>query len=105
MLDMAFDRLRLRRVTTYFRSDNLRTERLTTRAGFQQEGRIREAWFVDGRHLDCILVGLLREEWLAHRDALRAELAGPIEVVLGRPGIAPGPTLLEAAVERTEIRA
>src|SRR3712207_5045535 len=29
LLDVAFDRLRLRRVTTFFRADNLRTERLT----------------------------------------------------------------------------
>jgi RimJ/RimL family protein N-acetyltransferase len=46
LLDIAFDRLRLRRVTTYFRSDNQRSERLTRRAGFVQEGLLREAWFV-----------------------------------------------------------
>ena len=48
LLDMAFDRLRLRRVTTFFRSDNQRTERLTRRAGFRQEGCMREAWFAGG---------------------------------------------------------
>ena len=56
-------------------------ERLTQRAGFQQEGRLREAWFVSGRHLDCLVVGLLREEWRRARDALRAELGGSIEIV------------------------
>src|SRR5882724_3843453 len=63
LLDLAFDRLRLHRVTTFFRSDNLRTERLTKRVGFQQEGRMRGAWFADGRFLDCMIVGLLRDEW------------------------------------------
>lgn len=75
LLDIAFDRLRLHRVTTFFRADNLRTERLTQRVGFREEGRMREAWFAGGRHLDCIVVGMLREEWLLHRAAVRAHLA------------------------------
>lgn len=82
LLDLAFDRLRLRRVTTFFRSDNLRTERLTRRAGFQQEGRMRQAWFADGRFLDCVVVGLLRDEWHSRRTALGAELDGSTTVVL-----------------------
>jgi RimJ/RimL family protein N-acetyltransferase len=89
MLDMAFDRLRLRRVTTFFRSDNLRTERLTRRVGFRSEGRLREAWLVGGQFLDCIVVGLLRDEWYARRDALRAELDSSVEVVLGSEGRTP----------------
>jgi RimJ/RimL family protein N-acetyltransferase len=91
LLDVAFDRLRLRRVTTFFRADNLRTERLTRRAGFQVEGRMREAWFVGGRHLDAVVVGLLREEWHARREALRAELGGDVAIVFGRPGAGPTP--------------
>jgi len=85
MLDVAFDRLRLRRVTTFFRSDNLRSERLVNRLGFQPEGRMREAWFAGGRFLDCIVVGLLREEWHARRESLRAELDRSVEVVLRSP--------------------
>ena len=81
LLDIAFDRLRLRRMTTYFRADNLRSERLTQRLGFLQEGRLREAWFVSGRSLDCVVVGMLREEWYARRSALRQELGGHVEVV------------------------
>jgi RimJ/RimL family protein N-acetyltransferase len=83
MLDTAFERLRLRRVTTFFRSDNLRTERLTQRAGFREEGRLREAWLVGGRFLDCVVAGLLRDEWYSRRDTLRAELDNSVEVVLG----------------------
>jgi RimJ/RimL family protein N-acetyltransferase len=82
LLDLAFDRLRLRRVTTFFRSDNLRTERLTRRVGFQQEGRMREAWFADGQFLDCMVVGLLRDEWHSRRKTLNAELDNSITVVL-----------------------
>jgi RimJ/RimL family protein N-acetyltransferase len=102
LLDLAFDRLRLRRVTTFFRSDNLRTERLTKRVGFQQEGRMREAWFADGRFLDCMVVGLLRAEWHARREALRGGLDNSIEVVLRATNAdhdadAPGPETSGAA--------
>jgi RimJ/RimL family protein N-acetyltransferase len=85
MLDMAFDRLRLRRVTTYYRADNSRTARLIERAGFVEEGRLREAWLVEGEFLDCVVVGLLRDEWYARREALKGELDGSVEVVLGAP--------------------
>jgi RimJ/RimL family protein N-acetyltransferase len=91
LLDLAFDRLRLRRVTTFFRSDNLRTERLTRRVGFQQEGRMREAWFADGQFLDCMVVGLLRDEWHSRRTTLNAELDNSISVVLNS-GTAPRAT-------------
>jgi RimJ/RimL family protein N-acetyltransferase len=82
LLDMAFDRLRLRRVTTFFRADNARTERLTRRVGFRQEGRMREAWFAGGKFLDCVVLGILREEWHSRRDALRAELGDSIAILL-----------------------
>lgn len=82
LLDLAFNRLRLRRMTTFFRSDNLRTERLTTRLGFRQEGRMRAAWFANGRFLDCVVVGLLRDEWHSRRATLSAELDNSIAVVL-----------------------
>ena len=99
-LDMAFDRLRLHRVTTFFRSDNLRSERLTRRTGFQQEGRMREAWFGTGQFFDCIVVGLLREEWYARRTALLAELDGSIEIVPGPT--AAGPTACADGSETPE---
>lgn len=31
--------------------------------GFAEEGRLRKFMFVDGAHVDCVLYGLLREEW------------------------------------------
>src|SRR5882757_2571539 len=84
ILDIAFDRLRLRRVTTFFRSDNAITEHLTGRVGFREEGRMRQAWFVDGKYLDCVLVGILREEWLSTRDSLRVEISNNVVIHLGQ---------------------
>lgn len=89
LLDLAFDRLRLRRVTTFFRADNERTARLVRRVGFTEEGRMRKAWLVDGGYVDSIVVGLLREEWQAHRQVLRTELDGRLTLTFGRPESGP----------------
>lgn len=63
LLDLAFDTLRLRRVSTMYRADNKATNAIVKRHGFKEEGCIREGWFADGKHHDTILVGLLRSEW------------------------------------------
>jgi len=84
LLDVAFDRLRLRRVTTFYRADNKRTQEIVTRLGFQEEGRLRQAWMVDGRYLDCVVVGILREEWQASRGTLSEELRNGVVLQLGR---------------------
>jgi RimJ/RimL family protein N-acetyltransferase len=98
LLDMAFDRLRLRRVTTYYRSDNQRTERLTKRAGFRHEGRMREAWFAGGKFHDCIVVGVLREEWQARRESLQSELDGSISILLHAAGADGAPFMMPSEI-------
>ncbi|WP_291732601.1 GNAT family protein [Leisingera sp. F5] len=70
LLDFAFRQIGLNRITSYYRADNTRSEELTTRAGFVAEGRMREAWYAEGRYFDMITVGLLREEWEASRGVL-----------------------------------
>lgn len=74
LLDLAFSRLHLRRVTTYFRQDNEISSRMIRKAAFREEGRLRKAWLCNGRQLDMIVAGVLREEWTEHREALRAAL-------------------------------
>ena len=79
--NLAFDHLRLHRVSTIYREDNEATKRLVTKLGFSQEGVSREAWFADGKYKDIIRVGILRSEWLEVRDTLRKELAkGSLEI-------------------------
>ncbi len=70
MLNLAFDNLRLRRVSTFHRVDNKATEVLIKKLGFSHEGVVRQAWFTDGNHIDIALAGILQEEWAAHRDTL-----------------------------------
>jgi RimJ/RimL family protein N-acetyltransferase len=74
LLDLAFDNLRLTRVTTYYREDNEISAKLVLRAAFRKEGRMRKAWFCNGAHHDMIVAGVLREEWAKRRVALHKEL-------------------------------
>lgn len=76
LLDLAFDRLRLTRVTTYYREDNEVSARMIRKAAFTEEGRLRKAWLCDGRYLDMVVAGVLREDWARGRDKLRNELDG-----------------------------
>ncbi|MBQ4825464.1 GNAT family N-acetyltransferase [Leisingera sp. HS039] len=79
LLDFAFRQIGLNRITSYYRADNTRSEELTTRAGFATEGRMRAAWYAEGRYFDMITVGLLREEWEASRRVLAQELDASVK--------------------------
>ena len=74
LLDFAFRQIGLNRVTSFYRADNTRSMNLTARAGFTAEGRMREAWFAEGRYFDMIAVGLLQEDWSVSRMVLGQEL-------------------------------
>ena len=84
MLDVAFQQLGLNRLTSYYRADNEVTRYLTERAGFQQEGCMRQAWFAGGQHVDMIIVGILRQEWMERRKTLAKELDIDTVVTFGR---------------------
>jgi RimJ/RimL family protein N-acetyltransferase len=58
----------LHRVGVRVEADNERALRLYRRFGFQVEGRLRHAAFLDGRHADLLLLGLLAPEWAARID-------------------------------------
>jgi len=83
ILDLAFDQLRLTRVSTCFRDDNGASRRLTQRCGFAHEGLVRQGWFSGGKHIDIVLVGILTAEWRAAREKLRRELDAGTTVMLG----------------------
>ncbi len=83
MIDLAFKQLRLHRVSTVYRADNVATDTLINRLGFQREGTARQAWFSHGEYFDLINVGVLVDEWEQTRVKLRAELNPLISVELG----------------------
>ena len=74
VLDFAFRQIGLNRVTSYYRADNKHSQQMTSRAGFATEGRMREAWFAEGRHFDMVSVGLLLGDWNDRRQVLAREL-------------------------------
>lgn len=68
ILDLAFKRLRLHRVTTFYRDDNTATQRALYKLGFSDEGKFREGWLVEGERKDIVIAGILTSEWLANRE-------------------------------------
>jgi RimJ/RimL family protein N-acetyltransferase len=59
----AFEGLNLHRVSLSCYANNERGLRLYARVGFAVEGRRREQVFVDGRWVDELVLGLLRDEF------------------------------------------
>ncbi|CAN5800659.1 GNAT family protein [soil metagenome] len=79
MLGHAFERLGLHRVGLTVFSYNTRAIRSYEKAGFEVEGRLRDAIVRDGRYFDEIQMGILAGEWL---DRRYAELAPADEALL-----------------------
>lgn len=77
VIDLAFNKLRLHRLTTFFREDNKATRAITSKVGFMEEGRLRQASYSNGVHKDMIQVGLLKSDWLKLRGSLTEVLENP----------------------------
>lgn len=86
LLDLAFNRMRLHRVTTFFREDNTTTRHVLAKLGFAEEGRQRGGWFVDGTRLDVVHSGILASEWVDRRAEIMDVLASPGKVRLSFMG-------------------
>ena len=88
LMDLAFDQLRLHRLTSYFRVDNLASQQLTAKLGFVVEGQIRSAWYCGGKHYDITMIGILSEEWAQARNTLVKKLGQGTVVVFGEDPVA-----------------
>jgi len=64
LLDVAFKGLNLHRVSLHVFSTNAVAIRLYEKIGFVQEGVLRKAAHIDGRNLNVIVMGILREEYV-----------------------------------------
>jgi RimJ/RimL family protein N-acetyltransferase len=80
MLEHAFDRLGLHRVGLSVFEFNERAIRAYEKAGFQLEGRLRQAIARDGRFWDELQMGVLRDEWRG-RGRLAAHGGSALESV------------------------
>ena len=69
MVDLAFDTLNLHRVWLHVFAYNKAGLRAYEKVGFQREGVLRQSHFAEGRYWDTIAMAILRDEWLARREA------------------------------------
>jgi len=60
MLGHCWNDLNLNRVTLYVYGDNPRAVHVYRKAGFEDEGRLRQAAYVDGQFVDVAVMGILR---------------------------------------------
>jgi UDP-4-amino-4,6-dideoxy-N-acetyl-beta-L-altrosamine N-acetyltransferase len=62
----AFETLNLHRVWLQVYDTNPRAARCYEKVGFRREGVMRQHQYLDGKYVDAIVMGLLREEWAPH---------------------------------------
>jgi RimJ/RimL family protein N-acetyltransferase len=64
LLRHCFDTLNLNRVYLHVYAENVRGKRAYEKAGFVEEGRLREAVYKRGKYDDVIVMSVLRSEWI-----------------------------------------
>ncbi len=69
LLEFAFQRLNLHRIELEARDYNTRALRCYRKCGFQEEGRVRQNFFIRGRYTDTVRMGLLKEEYMQQKKA------------------------------------
>lgn len=65
LMKYAFDQMNLHRITLYVHDFNARAIRAYEKVGFQLEGRMRQAHYMDGAYTDVLVMGLLKEDFQA----------------------------------------
>lgn len=73
-LDLAFDGLGLQKVWSEVFADNDTALKAQAAAGFRREGYLRQHYFKNGVYRDCVLLGILADEWREKRAAVRRNL-------------------------------
>jgi RimJ/RimL family protein N-acetyltransferase len=59
----AFERLNAHRVWAGTHQDNIGMQKCFSRAGYKEEGRLREELYCFGKYADAVRYGILRDEW------------------------------------------
>jgi RimJ/RimL family protein N-acetyltransferase len=67
LLRHSFDTLNLNRAYLHVYAENLRAKRAYEKAGFVEEGRLREGVYKHGKYDDVIVMSVLRAEWIARK--------------------------------------
>lgn len=67
LLRHSFDTLNLNRAYLHVYAENLRAKRSYEKAGFVEEGRLRESVYKNGKYDNVIVMSVLRSEWVARK--------------------------------------
>jgi RimJ/RimL family protein N-acetyltransferase len=67
LLRHCFETLNLNRVYLHVYAENLRGKRAYEKAGFVEEGRLREAVYKRGKYDDVIVMSVLRSVWILRK--------------------------------------
>lgn len=68
-LAFAFEDLQLNRLELEVYSHNVRGIKAYEKAGFKQEGTLRQSLYLNNAYFDEILMAMLREDYYSHLDA------------------------------------
>ena len=66
ILKHGFENLNLHRLWLRVFETNLRAVRSYEKAGFKQEGKFRQAQFINGKYVDVMIMSVLKTEWQDH---------------------------------------
>jgi RimJ/RimL family protein N-acetyltransferase len=66
ILKHGFENLNLYRLWLQVFETNTRAMRAYEKAGFVQEGRLRQARYLDGKYVDVMIMSVLKPEWQDH---------------------------------------
>lgn len=67
VIDFAFNTLKLHRIEADVDTENAASLGLLEKLGFKREGLFRERWFVYNEWQDSVMLGLLKQDWLAKK--------------------------------------
>jgi len=65
LVQIGFEQFNLNRIWLKAHADNLRGIRCYMKAGFTQEGVLRQEGFINGRYFDTVVLAILRSEYEA----------------------------------------
>lgn len=63
LLQFGFNRLNLNKIYLEVFETNPRAKRVYEKAGFVEEGRLRQDVYLNGRYIDVFVMSILRAEW------------------------------------------
>jgi RimJ/RimL family protein N-acetyltransferase len=64
MVSHGFNDLNFHRIFLHVFDTNPRAVRSYEKVGFQHEGRLREARYLEGRYVDVLVMSILKSEWV-----------------------------------------